>query len=123
MSVGQQIEADGLDPDIRQFVQAMHRSYGRFPNFDAMPPTERRQVAEQVRAPWRQGGPRMWRSQDVSIAGVRGRIHTPAASPALGAMLYLHGGGWTLFSIDTHDRLMREYAARAGVIVVGIDYS
>ena len=28
-------------------------------------------------------------------------------------MLYIHGGGWTLFSIDTHDRLMREYAERA----------
>src|SRR3546814_6214296 len=27
------------------------------------------------------------------------------------------------FSIDTHDRLMREYAARAGVAVLGIDYS
>jgi acetyl esterase len=35
----------------------------------------------------------------------------------------MHGGGWTMFSIDTHDRLMREYAARAGVIVVGLDYS
>src|SRR5690606_27275876 len=34
-----------------------------------------------------------------------------------------HGGGWTLFSIDTHDRLMREYAARAGVAVVAVDYS
>src|SRR3546814_6777355 len=38
-------------------------------------------------------------------------------------MLYIHGGGWTLFSIDTHDRLMREYAARAGIAVLGIDYS
>lgn len=123
MSDGQQIEADGLDPDIRHFVQAMHQAYSRFPNFDAMPLPKRRQAAEQVRAPWRQGGPEMWRSQDLVIAGVRGRIHIPAATPALGAILYLHGGGWTLFSVDTHDRLMREYAARAGVIVVGIDYS
>ena len=28
-----------------------------------------------------------------------------------------------LFSLDTHDRLMREYAARAQVTVVGVDYS
>jgi acetyl esterase len=27
-----------------------------------------------------------------------------------------------LFSLDTHDRVMREYAARAGVVVVGVDY-
>lgn len=28
-----------------------------------------------------------------------------------------------IFSLDTHDRIMREYAARAGVTVVGVDYS
>lgn len=28
-----------------------------------------------------------------------------------------------LFSIDTHDRLMREYAHRAGIAVLGFDYS
>jgi acetyl esterase len=27
-----------------------------------------------------------------------------------------------LFSLETHDRLMREYAARAGAVVVGVDY-
>ncbi len=35
----------------------------------------------------------------------------------------MHGGGWTIFSLDTHDRLMREYAARASIAVIGIDYS
>jgi acetyl esterase len=65
----------------------------------------------------------MFLSTNTDIVGLRGRIHVPVEAPALGAMLYLHGGGWTMFSIDTHDRLMREYAARAGVIVVGIDYS
>jgi len=30
---------------------------------------------------------------------------TYATKPTL---IYLHGGGWTLFSLDTHDRLMRE---------------
>lgn len=28
-----------------------------------------------------------------------------------------------MFSLDTHDRLMREFATRAGVAVVGIDYA
>jgi acetyl esterase len=35
----------------------------------------------------------------------------------------MHGGGWVLFSLDSHDRVMREYAARSGMIVVGVDYS
>ena len=117
------VDTDVLDPDIRRFVTALNEGYGRYPNFDKLPMRERRAVAEKVRAPWCAGGPRMWRSVDTPVAGLRGRIHIPFEAPALGAMLYLHGGGWTMFSIDTHDRLMREYAARAGIIVVGIDYS
>ena len=123
MSEAPQVELDGLDPDIRRFVQSIQKAYGAYPNFDVMPLPERRQAAEQVRAPWRKGGPPMFCSQDVNIAGLRSRIHIPTSTPSLGTLLYLHGGGWTMFSIDTHDRLMREYAARAGVIVVGIDYS
>lgn len=56
---------------------------------------------------------------------VRTRLYRPASLRAMAgaALLYLPGGGWTLFSIDTHDRLMREYAERAGIVVIGIDYS
>lgn len=123
MNDAERAESDGLDPDIRRFVKALKEGYGRFANFDAMPMPERRRAAEQVRAPWRAGGPAMWRSVDTRVAGLRARIHIPHETNSSGAMLYLHGGGWTMFSIDTHDRLMREYASRAGVIVVGIDYS
>jgi acetyl esterase len=119
----ERIGSDGLDPDIRRFVTAVQRSYREHPDFDTLPLPERRWAAERVRAPWRAGGPRMWRSVNTTINGVRGRIHIPVDSPTLGAMLYLHGGGWTMFSIDTHDRVMREYALRSGAIVVGIDYS
>jgi len=123
MSDTKPVDTDVLDPDIRYFVTALNEGYGRYPNFDKLPLHDRRAIAEQLRARWSAGGPGMWRSIDTPIAGRRGRIHIPFESPALGAMLYLHGGGWTMFSIDTHDRLMREYAARAGIIVAGIDYS
>src|SRR5262249_6293160 len=123
MSDAQRIDSDGLDPDVRRFVTAVQRSYGQYPGFDRLPLPERRRAAEEVRAPWRAGGPGMRGTVDTTIAGVRARIHIPVAAPALAAMLYLHGGGWTMFSIDTHDRVMREYARRSGAIVVGIDYS
>jgi len=123
MSDVERIDSDGLDPDIRRFVTALQRGYQQYADFDALPLPERRQAAEQVRAPWQAGGPRMWRSVNTTIDGIRGRIHIPVEAPALGVMLYLHGGGWTMFSIDTHDRLMREYALRSGAVVVGIDYS
>ena len=61
-------------------------------------------------------------------AGARppGAVPGAPAGPARArcrVLLYLHGGGWVWNSIDTHDRLMREYAAAAGCIVVGPDYA
>lgn len=54
---------------------------------------------------------------------VRMRFYDPDPLPVKPALVYLHGGGWTLFSLDTHDRVMREYAARAGIVVIGVDYA
>jgi acetyl esterase len=54
---------------------------------------------------------------------VRIRVHYPAQRALQGALVYIHGGGFVLFSLDTHDRVMREYAGRAGIAVIGIDYT
>ena len=123
MSNSGRVDSDDLDPDIRRFVSAMQNGYAQYPGFESLSVAERRSVAEKLRAPWRTGGPRMQRTVETTIGGVRARIHIPIEARSLGAMLYLHGGGWTMFSIDTHDRLMREYAMRAGAVVAGIDYS
>ncbi|MFT4257357.1 MAG: alpha/beta hydrolase fold domain-containing protein [Pseudoxanthomonas sp.] len=117
---------DEVDPQIRLFRQRMQAGYAAFPPFPQLTPEQARRVAEQVRAPWTRGGPAMARSEELRAGalGTRIRIHHPTtATTPLPALVYLHGGGWTLFSLDTHDRLMREYAARAGVAVVGVDYS
>lgn len=118
-----QIDSDALDPGIRRFVSALQQGYAQYPSFESLSLPERRSVAEKVRAPWRAGGPRMARTVETNIGGTRARIHIPVEGAALGAMLYLHGGGWMMFSIDTHDRLMREYAMRSGAVIAGIDYS
>ena len=54
---------------------------------------------------------------------VRVRTYDTGPDTPKPALVYLHGGGWTMFSLDTHDRVMREYAARAGVHVIGVDYA
>jgi acetyl esterase len=88
----------------------------------AATPAEARAIAETVRAPWTRGGPQMARITERTVAGVRTRFYEPRGE-TLGTLVYLHGGGWTLFSLDTHDRLMRETASRAQVTVVGVDYA
>ena len=86
-----------------------------------------RRTAEQVRLPWRLGGPVMARTEEISAptrhGPVRLRIHDPAPGQRKPTLGYIHGGGWAMFSLDTHDRIMRELADRAGVTVIGIDYA
>jgi acetyl esterase len=53
---------------------------------------------------------------------VRARIYFPTDSRPAPALIYFHGGGWTLLGIGTHDRIMREYAVRSGWAVVGVEF-
>lgn len=117
------VQDDMADPDIRRFVDAINAAYAEHAAPAGTSMTVRRAVAERVRRPWREGGPIMAETREMDMGGIRLRLHRPVADEKLPVMLYIHGGGWMLFSIDTHDRLMREYAARAGIAVIGIDYS
>ncbi len=115
---------DDVDPAIREFQRITARDYARHSNGVDIDTATRRLIAEKVRAPWREGGPAMAQSTDIEIfSGLRLRIHRPQAAAPGRALIYLHGGGWVMFSLDTHDRLMREYAARSKTVVVGVDYS
>jgi acetyl esterase len=51
------------------------------------------------------------------------RIYRPRTDQVLPVMVHFHGGGWVQSSIDTHDRLAREYAAAGDVAVVSVDFA
>jgi acetyl esterase len=114
-----------LDPDIGEFHARTTADYARLSGGGYADMAARRHVAEQVRAPWAAGGPVMAGTETLTVgaAGIRIRIHRPTLDATLPVLIYLHGGGWMLFSIDSHDRLMREYAARSGCAVLGVNYS
>lgn len=58
-----------------------------------------------------------------SVAGeVRIRRYSPMIPTREGVFVYLHGGGWVLGDLDTHDRFPRATAGRLGVEVVSVDY-
>lgn len=122
----QSLKGEDVDPDIRRFIELTSAEYARHPPLTDVPVSLAREVAEAVRAPWAAGGPAMHRTSDLHVdtphGPVRVRVHNPSATPDKPVLIYVHGGGWMLFSIDTHDRLMREYAARADVVVIGVDY-
>lgn len=50
------------------------------------------------------------------------RLYAPSHEKHLPLLLYTHGGGFTIGSIDTHDTLCRELARLAGCMVVSIGY-
>jgi len=120
---------DDLDPDIRLFQRRLAAAYAEHPPLDSVDRQQARAIIEAVRAPLTQGGPVMARTWDLMLPvpgqpAVRLRVHRPVETVALQpALVYMHGGGWVYFSLDTHDRLMREYAARAGRVVIGVDYA
>jgi acetyl esterase len=57
---------------------------------------------------------------DVDAAGVPCRLYaTRADAPVL---VYLHGGGWCMGSLETHDALCRRIADRSACAVLAVDY-
>jgi len=53
------------------------------------------------------------------------RVYRPLGSaPAevLGALVFMHGGGWTIGDLDTHDVVCREICNRARCAVISVDY-
>ena len=120
--------ADPLEAGVRAFIDDVMANTARKRSGTArLSRQAARRVAEEVRAPWRVGGPQMASVRELAAPvgdhELKVRIYDPTGAKLNGALLYLHGGGWALFSLDTHDRLMREYAERSGLTVIGVDYS
>lgn len=66
------------------------------------------------------------RVENRSIEGPGGalglRIYWPTDETNLPVCVYLHGGGFVLGDLDSHDPLCRCLANRSGAIVVSVDY-
>ena len=50
------------------------------------------------------------------------RLYAPRTDVGLPVLMYLHGGGFTIGNLATHDILCRELARLAGCMVVSLDY-
>jgi acetyl esterase len=66
------------------------------------------------------------RVQDRTIPGPGGaipvRIYTPAGTGPFPVVVYSHGGGWVIATIDTYDSSARALADEAGAVVMSIEY-
>lgn len=69
--------------------------------------------------------PEGWRIDDIDLEGLRLRCYQPAGAVPLGGwptVLYVHGGGWDMGNLDTHDWFAHALALRAPLAIVAVEY-
>ncbi len=62
------------------------------------------------------------RSIDGPGGPLKLRVYTPAGEGPFPLMVFFHGSGFVLCSLDTHDGMCRNLAAGIGCVVVSVDY-
>ena len=116
-----------LDPDAERLL-ALAAKAG-YPPFEDLTPAQARAAYAASWDAMQSPGGDVASVRDMDIAGPAGplalRIYRGLGTDALAllpCMLYLHGGGWVLGSLESHDRLCRRLASVAGICVVAVDY-
>ena len=62
---------------------------------------------------------------DFELGGVAVRSYQPppsSSTDAVACIVYLHGGGWVVGDLDSHDFICAELASTLGVLVIAVDY-
>jgi len=66
------------------------------------------------------------RVEDHTIPGPEGdlpvRVYASSKATDLPIVVFFHGGGWVLSSVDGHDAIARRIAARSDALVVSVEY-
>ena len=64
--------------------------------------------------------------EDQTVVGPHGhvpvRVYRPELKDTPPVLVYFHGGGWVLGSLETHDAICRALANAARCVVVAVDY-
>jgi acetyl esterase len=64
--------------------------------------------------------------RDQMVPGPAGelpvRVYTPDGEPPFPMVVWFHGGGWVVGTLDTYDPLCRALAAAVPAVVVAVDY-
>jgi acetyl esterase/lipase len=71
-------------------------------------------------------GPEVGEVRDGELAGAAGplpyRLYRPATPGPHGIVVYFHGGGWVLGSLDSDDPFCRDLCVNADAIVLSVNY-
>jgi acetyl esterase len=112
-----------MDPALAGFL-AQAAAQGN-PPMESLPPEVGRQIYREIAAGLGLPPPAV-ATEDRRIEGPGGplklRIYHPDGSGPLPALLYVHGGGYVIGDLETHDKVCRTLCHDVGAVVVAVDY-
>jgi len=116
-----------LDPGAVAVLDLI-RQLGRPPLY-TLTPAEAREASARSRAVMQPEPEAVAEVEDLTCPGQLGpvalrRYRAAGTAPAdlLPCLLYLHGGGWVIGDLDSHDQMCRVLANAARCCVVAVDY-
>ena len=89
------------------------------PALETQEPTVARAGMEMMTAP---STVELHEIREVNADGVAARLYRPNDRKDLGLLVFYHGGGWVLGSMNTHDDVCRKLALAMGHAVLSVDY-
>jgi acetyl esterase len=116
-----------LDPALRGFL-ALAAAQGN-PPLESLPPAIGRQIYRDMAAGLGLPAPAIAEASDIHIDGPAGSLALRVYKPEVGArnaplplLLFVHGGGFVIGDLETHDKVCRTLCHHAGMLVVALDY-
>jgi acetyl esterase len=112
-----------LHPQVLPMIELLNQSMAGLPATDVMEISTVREVALVPPSP---NPTPVARVEDRRIPGPAGeipvRIYTPEGSAPFPLIVFFHGGGFVLCSLETHDELCRVLCRDSAAVVVSVDY-
>lgn len=112
-----------LDPQMQNFVAETDRHYP--PDAVGLTIDQQRAVYDRMSEAMRSPRPALVQATDMPLPGdhpVPLRNYRRADMQPRAAVLYLHGGGFVVGGLDSHDDVCAEICDRTGFRVVAVDY-
>ncbi|HYH58938.1 MAG TPA: alpha/beta hydrolase [Thermoleophilaceae bacterium] len=118
---GTPVEIDGLRLSAEAQLLIKMREWSPRPAYSEVPVTEARELLEREARAARGRLIRVADVRDLEVAGRPARLYVPETDRG-GLLVYFHGGGWVLGSLESHEQPCRFLAREGGVRVLSVDY-
>jgi acetyl esterase len=109
-----------LTPEIQAVLDGLNAAPG--PPAHEIPVHQARAIHSEEAARLCGPGEPVAEVRELRVGDVPVRTYRPEGDGPLPVVVYLHGGGWVMGTLDSYDSLLRALANASGAIVAAVDY-